>query len=45
MKFCEDCVHFGWDGRNPDYMGGCETCRRNRDLNDWFYSKKKEGSP
>jgi len=37
MTDCRDCVHFGWEGRNPDYMGNCDDCVRNPNYSDYFY--------
>lgn len=36
MSVCKECVHFDWEGRNPNYMGGCDNCKRNPNYNDWF---------
>jgi len=36
MVNCEDCVHFNWDGGNPNYFGSCANCIYSDNCNDWF---------
>ena len=40
MPTCKECVHFDWDGRNPNYMGNCDDCIHNPNYTDYFTPNK-----